>query len=358
MRKLFSLITICAQAFICTAQFHTVKVPRPSVKVVETQRLGITDVTIDYHSPAVRGREVWKEVVRAYGDPDLAWRAGANINTRIKFSTDVFIEGQPLDAGSYGFHIDTQADGEWTLMFAHHDNQWGSYYLDKDNHVALRVKVTPTETSFSEQLDYRFINRTDSSVLIALEWGEKRIPFTISVDLNKTVLENFRYELLGINTYRWEAWNDAARWCFDRNVNLEEGLSWANRSINGGYTGFAANKNFTNLSTKARLLVALNREEELNGTLKEMYGRMDNMGAVYYFGLFLIEREKSKLAKEFFEQGLESFGEENWVMTLGLGRAQYASNEAKNARKTIEKALELAPERSKGFVQSALDEIN
>lgn len=339
---------------VCSAQFHTVKVPRPSIKVIETQRLGITDITVDYHSPAVRGRDVWKDVVGSYADPNLAWRAGANVNTRISFTTDVKIEGQPLKAGSYGFHIDTNEGGPWTLMFAHHDNQWGSYYLDREKHVTLSVDVNPVETAFSEQLDYRFIDRTDSTVVIALEWGNKRIPFTVSVNLVETVLNNFRYELLGINTYRWEAWNDAARWCYDRNVNLEEALEWANRSINGGYTGFAANKNFTNLSTKARILVALNKEDELEETVTDMYGSLDNLGAIYFFGLFLVENDRPALAEGLYIEGVKKFGDENWVMNLGLGQAQFANGKKKAGLKTAEKALSLAPERNKGFAESAI----
>lgn len=358
MRKLFSLFMLGAVPLICAAQFHTIKVPRPSIKVVETQRLGITDITIDYHSPAVRGRDVWKDVVGSYEDPNLAWRAGANVNTRISFTTDVMIEGQRLKAGSYGFHIDTREEGPWTLMFAHHDNQWGSYYLDRENHVTLKVDVTPVETTFSEQLDYRFVDRTDSTVVIALEWAEKRIPFTVSVDLVETVLNNFRYELLGENTYHWEAWNDAARWCYDRNVNLEEALKWANRSINGGYTGFAANKNFTNLSTKARILLALNREEELTNTVKEMHGSLDNLGAIYFFGLFLLEKNRPALAEELYLKGTEKFGDDNWVMNLGLGQAQFAGGKKKSGLKTAEKALSLAPERNKGFAESAIATMN
>ncbi len=354
MRKLFSLIAIGVVPLACTAQFHTVKIPTPSVKVVETQRLGITDITVDYHSPAVRGRDVWKDVVGSYSDPNLAWRAGANINTRISFTTDVMIEGQPLKAGSYGFHIDTSEDGPWTLMFAHHDNQWGSYYLDRENHVALKVDVTPVSTTFSEQLDYRFIDRTDSTVVVALEWAEKRIPFTVSVDLVETVLSNFRYELLGINTYRWEAWNDAARWCYDRNINLEEALEWANRSINGGYTGFAANKNFDNLSTKARILLALNREDELQGTVQEMYGFMNNISSVYFFGQFLIQNDRAAFAEALYTEGTEEFGKDNWVMNLGLGQAQFANGQQKEGLKTAEKALSMAPERNRGFVESAI----
>ena len=95
-------------AMAVTGQFHTMKIPQSSPKVIETQRLGITDITVDYSSPATRGRDVWNEVINSYSDPNLAWRAGANMNTVITFSTDVTINGKSLKAGSYGFHIDVK----------------------------------------------------------------------------------------------------------------------------------------------------------------------------------------------------------------------------------------------------------
>ena len=123
VKFLFSVVVV-AFSMLAQAQFHTMKIPQPSPKVLETQRLGITDITIDYSSPATRGRDVWDNVVSS-GNPDLAWRAGANLNTRISFSTDVTINGNPLKAGGYGIHVDVE-DGSYTIMFAHHDNLWGS----------------------------------------------------------------------------------------------------------------------------------------------------------------------------------------------------------------------------------------
>lgn len=357
MRKLFSQITLALLPLLGAAQFHTVKRPQASPKVTEIQQLGVTDISVDYGSPAVKGRNVWTDVVGSYGDPNLVWRAGANMNTRIAFSTDVTINGNPLKAGSYGFHIDTSNDDKYILIFAHHDNQWGSYYLDRDKHVALELDVTPQENVFTEQLDYRFIERTDSTVVVALDWDEKRIPFTVAVDLNKTVVENFRYELLGVNTYRWEAWDDAANWCYNRNTNLEEALAWANRSINGGYTGFAANKNFRNMSTKAKIQLALGQESEAQKTVTEMQDLMTDMGDAYFFGDFLLKNEQASAALDLFESGFSKFGKDNWVMTLGYGRALHASGNTKGGKKSIEKALSLAPDRNKGFVESVLNAL-
>lgn len=190
-------------AFSSFAQFHTLNIPQSSPKITETQKLGVTDITINYSSPALRGRDVWSNpnIIPQNGNP-YAWRAGANMGTTIEFSTDVKIEGQLLKAGIYGFHIIPKND-KYTLLFAHNYNQWGSYYLDQEKDVTLKVTVNPESCAKSEQLDYEFLNRTENSLVIGLEWGKKRIPFKVEVDLNTTVVESLRSELRGINTYHW-----------------------------------------------------------------------------------------------------------------------------------------------------------
>ncbi len=270
MKKLFAFAIFAGLSYFGNSQFHTVKIPMASQLVQETQVLGITDITITYSSPAIRGRNVWENGVIPFDGNPIPWRAGANMNTKISFSTDVSVSGEPLKAGSYGFHIIPRKQGQWSVLFVGNDNHWGSYYIDIDKDVVLSVPVSPIETHFSEQLDFEFVDRKEDELTIALEWGIKRIPLVISVDLNKTVIDNFRYELSGINTYQWEAWNDAANWCLQRNTNLEEALQWANRSIEGGYKGFAGNKNFRNLTTKANILKALNRNDEAEMVLQEI----------------------------------------------------------------------------------------
>ncbi|WP_420575745.1 DUF2911 domain-containing protein [Ekhidna sp.] len=348
------LVCLCAGLF-AQAQFHTMKIPQPSPKVMETQRLGITDITVDYSSPATRGRDVWANVINGYGDPNLAWRAGANMNTRISFTTDVTINGNPLKAGSYGFHIDVDGD-TYTLMFAHHDNQWGSYYLDREKHVALAVNVKSEDCPFSEQLDYEFINRTDSTVVIALEWGDKRIPFTVGVDLNKTVVESFRYELLGINTYRWEAWNDAAQWCLNHDTNLEEALAWADRSINGGYNGFSANKNVTNMTTKAQLLSRLDRKDELSETIAELTTMDMGPGETNWLTIFLLRINKPEPALNVLNAAVDKYPDA-WYLKLNRAITYYFLDDTKKAMKELEAVQSETPQNFQPRLNQIMSEV-
>lgn len=342
-RIIFGAILALAVTSESIGQFHTLKIPKPSNHVQETQTLGVTDITIDYHSPAVRQRDVWNntDIIPQNAEP-IAWRAGANMATTIQFSTDVTIEGQPLAAGKYGFHI-IPRDEKYELLFAHNPEQWGSYYLDLENDITLSVEVEAEEAPFSEKLDYEFLNWTPSEVTVALEWADRRIPFKVAVDLNNTVVESFRYELRGINTYRWQAWNDAAQWCLQHNTNLEEALEWANRSINGGYGGFAANKNAGNLRTKAQLERSLGKMAELETTLTDAVAHIQNPDDVNFFSIYLLGIKKTEMAMDLLEKSLKT-NPDTWFLMLNQAVGHYQQGKSKKAINQMTTVKELAPE--------------
>ena len=185
-----------------------------------------------------------------------------------------------------------------------------------------------------------------------MEWGEKRIPFKVEVDLNTTVVESFRSELRGINTYHWQAWNDAALWCLNHNTNLEEALEWANRSINGGYGGFAADKNITNMSTKIRLLRKLNKTEEVKNTVAEAKKLDATVYEANGFSRFLLQNGFYQDALEYCNISLKS-NPDIWFLELNRGLSQYFLNNKKAALKDARKALKTTPEQ----YQSRLNEI-
>lgn len=334
------------------AQFHTLKIPKASNQVSETQTLGVTDITLNYHSPATRGRDVWNNpnIIPQNGDP-IAWRAGANMNTTILFSTDVMIEGNKLSQGTYGFHVIPRGE-VYELIFAHNSNQWGSYYLDLENDVTLTVEVTAEECPVSEKLDFEFLNWSEDEVTIALEWGNRRLPFKVSVNLNETVVESFRNELRGINTYHWQAWNDAAQWCQNHNTNLEEALEWVNRSINGGFNGFAANKNITNLTTKAQLLNQLQRDTELDQIIAEISGMEQTANEANAFSIFLLRIEKPEPAASFLNSIIRKYPDV-WYLKLNRGLAYYFMNNKAKALKELRAVRELAPD----FFKERMSEI-
>ncbi len=356
LKKYYATSVLLLVSVFSFAQFHTLSIPRISPEVQESQKLGVTKITINYSSPSVRGRDVWNNpnVIPQEGNP-IAWRAGANMNTTITFSTDVLIEGQLLKAGTYGFHVIPKKN-IYTLLFAHNNNQWGSYYLDVEKDVTLSVEVESEESPFSEQLDFEFFDRTENSLIIGLEWEKRRLPFKVEVDLNSTTVLSFRSELRGINTYHWQAWNDAANWCLNHNTNLEEALEWVNRSINGGYGGFAADKNLRNLGTKIKLLEKLNMKTELQSTIKEAKALYANSHDAIDFGIFLLRNGFYQDAYDYNNSNFKIYPKA-WLIQLNRGLSQYFLGNTKASLKDIKKVKELAPEQFQNRLNEIITEV-
>ena len=141
---------LCLTSF-CSAQTATgetlmLDLPRQSQHALLTQRIGLTDITINYHRPLANGRQIWGKVV-PYGQ---VWRAGANENTTIAFSDPVTIEGQPLDKGTYGLHM-IPGENQWTAIFSKNSTSWGSFTYKQDED-ALRVNVKPQAAELHDAL--------------------------------------------------------------------------------------------------------------------------------------------------------------------------------------------------------------
>src|ERR1043165_9721033 len=127
------------------------KLPEPSPAATTEQTIGITEIKVVYHRPAINGRTVWGQLV-PYNEP---WRAGANENTTVTFSSDVKVGGKPLKAGTYGLHMIPTAK-DWTIAFSNMSAAWGSFTYDQKED-ALRVTVTRgTSHTSQERLLYRF----------------------------------------------------------------------------------------------------------------------------------------------------------------------------------------------------------
>ena len=158
VRVLFAIEGLLLLGSLGQAQSFVLDLPRPSQHAVITQRIGITDITINYHRPVVNKRKVWGGLV-PYGQ---VWRAGANENTTIKFTDPVTIEGKPLPKGTYGLHM-IPGENEWTVIFSKNSTSWGSFTYDQAED-ALRVTVKPQAADFHEALDLRLRRRKSGFV--------------------------------------------------------------------------------------------------------------------------------------------------------------------------------------------------
>ena len=146
------------------AQSALLELPDLSQHARVAQRIGLTDIAIDYHRPLVRGRTIFGGV-QAYGD---VWRAGANLNTTIAFSDPVTIEGKPLPKGTYGLHF-IPGPSAWVVIFSNNSTSWGSFSYDQKED-ALRVTVQPHPIALQEALRYQFDDPTATSCAVTMQW--------------------------------------------------------------------------------------------------------------------------------------------------------------------------------------------
>lgn len=184
----YSLLGLILLAFTFgQAGLQAQEKPRKSPNATVTQRVGLTDITVTYGRPGVKGRNIWGELVPYGMHPgieytkgrEFPWRAGANDNTTIKFSQDVQVEGQNLPAGVYGVHMIPGKD-QWEVIFSKNSTSWGSYSYNAEED-ALRVTVTPQKAAHNEWLSYYFTDLTDNSAILNLHWEKLKVPVKVEV---------------------------------------------------------------------------------------------------------------------------------------------------------------------------------
>ena len=331
-------------------------------KASVSEYIGITSVKVDYNRPGVNGREgkIWGSLVH-YGFADLhygtskaaPWRAGANENTTIEFSSEVSIEGKPLQAGKYGFFIAMGAE-KATLVFSKFNTAWGSFYYDpKDDALRVEVPVQKLDKTV-ERLKYEFDEQTENSAVLSLQWEKVKIPFKISVDLQKIQIESFRREFNSGMFYRyWQNMQAAANYCLVNNINLEEGLTWADRSVNT----FFGEANFLTLSTYAGLLEKFDRKKEADSLMKKALP-MATPSQLVMYGYSLNKMKKHQEAFKIFKMNYDKNPKESYGY-LGMVMGHYFLDDKKEAIKYAQKGKELATDPGwKSYFDSLINDMN
>ncbi len=154
------------------------ELPAPSLAAKVSQRVGLTDVALEYSSPAAKGRKIWGEVVPW----DKPWRTGANAATKITFSKDVTFGGQPVPAGSYAIVTIPSEKGAWTVVLNKDTGLWqGGKAYDAANDLA-KAQVKPTAAPQRERMTFVFDKTTDTDTSLDLEWDKLRISLPIHTD--------------------------------------------------------------------------------------------------------------------------------------------------------------------------------
>lgn len=318
----------------CAVRAQTIMMlPEASQRAVVGQRIGLTDITITYHRPLAGERKIWGALV-PYGQ---VWRAGANENTTIEFSTPVSVEGQPLAKGIYGLHMIPGTDS-WTVIFSKNSSSWGSFTYNQAED-ALRVTVKPQPAEMHNALTYDIDDVKPGSAVVKLQWEKLAVPFTISANEAEVTLASLREELRGGKQYVWESGAEAAQYCLVNKVAYEEGLAWANKSI-------AIEERFENLMLKAGLLKALNRDTEA-ASVRDKAMKVANVTQIYFYGRQLQAQNQSAQAMEIFKVTVKRYPD-HWLGHMAAARLASASGDYSTALKEVKIVLGLEiPESQK-----------
>jgi hypothetical protein len=341
-RILAAVLGLLFVASLCQAQSAVLNIPRQSQHSVLTQRIGITDITINYHRPLVNGRKIWGDLV-PYGQ---VWRAGANENTTIAFSDPVTIEGQPLDKGVYGLHM-IPGENEWTVIFSRNSTSWGSFTY-KQEEDALRVTVKPQPADMHNALTYDFDKLTPTSAVVELEWEKVAVPFKVDVDVNKIVEANLHQQLRGLPQYTWEGWDDAANYLLAQKTDLDEALKYEDQSIQ-------VEKRFDNLLTKSNILDAMGKKDEADTTRKQALA-MANPLQLHIYARQLQGQKHQDEAFAIFRENARKHPDE-WFVHTGMARVYCGQGNFNDAVKEMKLALAAAPDGQKTYVEGLVKRL-
>lgn len=367
------LILICflvASSASVKAQGITLPPSGDNQKSIVTQYIGaLSKVTVKYSSPDVtapngqdRKGKIWGQLV-PYGLTDLGfglrnpspWRAGANENTVIIFSTDVEIEGKALAAGKYGLHLIVNESGPWTWIFSRNHSAWGSYFYD-EKEDALRVDVDPEDNNYHEWLTYEFTDRGKDAATLALMWENKMVPMRISVpNTLDHYVENISNELQGAAGFTAQNWADAANFLAQNDHQLETALEWAETSLSAPFVGI---KNFNNLQTKATVLMKMGKMDEAMKTMDSAISDASaNATQIHGYGRTLIGMGMADKALEVFEANYKKF-DGAWPTSVGMARGLSAVGRYEEAIKYAEMAIEQSPDQpNRESMKSALEKL-
>lgn len=207
-----------ALAFPAAAQL---RLPAPSPAAKVSQEVGLTDISVEYSSPTVKGRKVWGELVPM----DQVWRSGANAATKVTFSKDVTFGGKPVPAGTYALVTIPSAKG-WTVVLNKELGLWtGKTYDAKDD--VVRVSATTAAVPHRERLTYLFSDTTDDGTRLDLEWEKLRVSVPVKTDTTA----HAQASIQGATGRTWSVHANAARYLSERQKDHDAALKQADAAV-------------------------------------------------------------------------------------------------------------------------------
>lgn len=221
MKKLVLFAFALTLMFSVNAQVET---PQPSPFTKIEQKVGLTDMTLEYSRPSMKGRKIFGDLV-PYGK---MWRAGANKNTMITFSSDVTIGGNELKAGSYAIFV-TPNEKSWEVVFYTDTENWGTPREWDENKVAAKVSSEVYELPMSiETWSIGFDDLTNDSVMVGFIWENTYVGVKIETPTEKAVTASIEKTMAGPGAGDFYS---AAVYTLSTGKNLDKAMMWIDKAV-------------------------------------------------------------------------------------------------------------------------------
>lgn len=222
MQIRFCLFVCLWAAWSSIATAQTVQLPQPSPRASVLQVVGLTEIKIDYSSPAVNGRKIWGDIV-PYNE---MWRAGANRPTKITFSEEVEINGQKVAKGAYTL-IAIPTEQEWTWILSKDSKGNGVFSYDAADDVLRFTAKAEKSGAFAERLAYTISANDNVTGVVTLTWENVSASFAVKTDPATAGKQNINASLGNV----WYSYALAAEFYLKNNLDLAEATKFIDNSI-------------------------------------------------------------------------------------------------------------------------------
>lgn len=223
---LFAAANAPAQTNTSGSSAPAVEFPAASPACTIKQRVGLTDIEVDYSRPSIKHRQIFGGIV-PYGQ---VWRTGANAATRIKFSTAVKLNGKDIPAGTYALFT-IPGEDEWTVIINKGARQWGAFqYNEKDD--VTRFTVAPVQLGEPiESFTIEFNHLRDESAVMDLVWDRIVVPIHIEIPLTDKLVPQIEAAMAAPGKKSDGFYFQAAQFYYNHDQDLGKALDWVNAGL-------------------------------------------------------------------------------------------------------------------------------
>lgn len=215
--KYFLVSTLLVHSFLTQAQ---ISVPVKSPLCTISQRVGISEVKVEYSRPSARGRKIFGDVVPY----NQIWRTGANAPAKITFGDSVIIGGAKIAGGTYALYT-IPTEKEWTIVLGKNPNVYAASHKAEDDAVRFTV-LANSLNDFVETFTIDVNNTNGFKADVVLSWEKTSVKFPVDFDADAKLTRDIKNKLESVDMY-WQA----ANYYYDTNKDMKMALEWVNKVV-------------------------------------------------------------------------------------------------------------------------------